>query len=313
VNPPNNISNDVNYSPRFGLDLKDIEAICAAIQQNNPSWRKPRRSLGLLPKDWTPNLISSDGRACHIHVIEELGEHWIQRIKLAKAAKKGVVIAAPLSCWHFNETLIAADELDIEPILVVEDGNEWRVQAYKSIARLIAHQKLILKPDSLKLLGIRLLERARKARGANPRGRLFEDFLAFLFSQIVDFEVFEQNYNTETEEIDIVLKNRQTNGRAWPSNAPLVLVSGKNKTQSVGATAVTSLESKVDKRRGMCRLGFLCASGSISRDAYTHELRYSTGQNVLTLIDGKSLDKLLSNPDKLTSELEALVIRASLR
>jgi len=313
VSWPEDTSNDLDSEPRFGLDLRDVDDICSAILKSNRGWKKPKSPLGLSPIDWTPNLVTADGNACHIHVVERLAGHWTQRMKVARASKIKLSVAAPLVCWHSDETLMATDDLNAEPILLEREHGSWKIESYASVARLIASQKLLLKPESIKVLGLRLLERARKAKGPNPRGKFFEDFLAFLFSQIPDFEVFEQNYRTETEEIDIIINNRRTNGRAWPPNAPLILVSGKNKLDTVGTPAVTSLESKMDKRRGMCRLGFLCASGSFSSDAYNHELRFSVGQNVLVFLDGKTLEKLLAKPDKLTVEMEKLVIQAALR
>jgi Holliday junction resolvase-like predicted endonuclease len=260
-----------------------------------------------------PSLISQSRDICHIHVVARLRDHWVKRIRSAQGADYSVSVAAPIDCWQSEETLLTADDLGIAPMVVSDNNGVWDVVSYRSVARLIAGLKLLLNPTGLEQLGKKLLVRAQKAQGATIRGQLFEDFLAFFFSQIRDFEVFAQNYNTATEEIDIVLKNRRTDGRAWPPSTPLVLVSGKNKKTAVGASALTSLESKMNMRRGMCHLGFLCSSGTISRKAYDHELRYSAGSNVVAFLDGHMFLQLLDKPQKLTAELERHVIRASLR
>jgi hypothetical protein len=308
-------SDDLEEAERdraFGLDLADVNSIAAALIGADKKWQVPNQPLRLSPLDWNPHLVSSDKRVCHIHVVSRLGNHWVQRMKAARAAGKTIVIAAPLNSWHSDSTLLIADELGAEAILVSNDDQGWRAKAYRSTGQLIAREKLLVAPATLGALGTRMLTRARELKQANDRGDSFEDFLAFLFSQVPEFEIFAQNYNTATEEIDLIVKNRNTNGRAWPPNAPLILVSGKNRKDVVGAPSVTSLASKVEKRRGMCRLGFLCASGAISRDARDHELRYSGGENVLVLIDGKTLDRLLGVVD-FSVELERLAVEAALR
>jgi hypothetical protein len=233
-------------------------------------------------------------------------------MQAARTAGRKLVIAAPLNSWHSDQTLLVADELGAQTVLVSNDNGGWLAKTYRSTGQLIAREKLLVGPETLRVLGTRMLKRARGLKGGNARGDSFEDFLAFLFSQVPEFDIFAQDYNTATEEIDLIVKNRNTNGRAWPPNAPLILVSGKNRKDVVGAPSVTSLASKVEKRRGMCRLGFLCVSGAISRDAREHELRYSGGENVLVLIDGKTLDRLLSVAD-FPAELERLAIEAALR
>ncbi len=272
----------------------------------------PSQTLGLTPLDWRPHLISSDDRVCHVHAVNRLNNQWVQRMRAARDAGRQVVIAAPLSSWHSDDTLLIADELTAQAVVLSQINRQWRSHLYRSVAQLIAREKLLVASATSTRLGQRMLARARAMKGANRRGDSFEDFLAFLFSQVPEFDIFEQNYNTATEEIDLVIKNRNTHGRAWPPNAPLVLVSGKNRKDVVGAPSVTSLASKVENRRKMCRLGFLCTSGAISSDAREHELRFSREENVLVLIDGNTLDRLVA-ADDFPAELETLVVNAALR
>jgi hypothetical protein len=312
VSGPDDLAEETERDRAFGLDLADVDSIAAAIIGIDKKWQITNQPLGLSPIDWNPHLVSSDKRVCHIHVVSRLGNHWVQRMQAARAAGKQIVIAAPLNSWHSDQTLLLADELGAQAVLVANDDDMWLAKTYRSTGQLIAREKLLVGPATLGVLGARMLTRARKLKEANARGDSFEDFLAFLFSQVPEFEIFAQDYNTATEEIDLIVKNRNTYGRAWPPNAPLILVSGKNRKDVVGAPSVTSLASKVEKRRGMCRLGFLCTSGAISRDARDHELRYSGGDNVLVLIDGKTLDRLLGVAD-FPAELERLAVEAALR
>jgi hypothetical protein len=236
----------------------------------------------------------------------------MERMLAAQKANKTVTIAAPLSSWYENKTILAADELDAAGIVLRPFGKAWQAKAYDTIVELVAGENLIVAPDNLRLIGQKILKRARDATDKHMRGQLFERFLCLLFSQISDFELFEHNYRTETEEIDGVFLNRRIHGRCWPSS-PLVLLSGKNTKGGAGAPAVTSLAAKMRNRRGLCKLGFLCSANSISTDARNHELRYSHEESVIVLLDGKDLDGLLDKTDQLEAELERLVVNASLR
>lgn len=312
MSDPDELESEVERARASGLDLADVDLIIAAVVRMDGRFATPKRPLGLTPIDWKPHLVSSDNRVCHVHAVDRLGSQWIQRMRGARRENLQVVIAAPLSSWHSDNTLLTADELNAQAIILSQVNRQWRAKWYRSIGQLIAREKLLVAPTTLKGLGTRMLARARAMKGANARGHSFEDFLAFLFSQVPEFDIFEQDYHTATEEIDLVIKNRNTHARAWPPNAPLVLVSGKNRKDVVGAPSVTSLASKVENRRKMCRLGFLCTSGGISRDAREHELRFSKNENVLVLVDGTTLDRLVAAND-LPAELEKLVIDAALR
>jgi hypothetical protein len=293
------------------FDLADVAKMMTAIQKLDAEWKQPKKSLGLTPANWRPHLVAAK-RACHIHAVSVLREHWTKRMAAARKAKRQVTIAAPLSCWYANETILSADELDAAGIVLRLSGKTWKAKGYDTIVDLVAGENLIVAPNNLQLIGRKTLENARAASDKHVRGRLFERLLCLLFSQVSDFELFEHNYRTETEEIDAVFLNRRVHGRCWPSS-PVVLLSGKNTKGGAGAPAVTSLAAKMRNRRGMCKLGFLCSANSISNDARNHELRYSHEESVMVLLDGKDLDGLLDQADQLEAELERLVVSASLR
>lgn len=293
------------------FDLADVAKMVSAIQKLDAAWKQPKKSLGLKPADWRPHLITAN-RACHVHAVSVLREHWIKRMAAAQKANRQVTIAAPLSCWYGSETIVAADKLNAGGIVLRLSGKIWQAKGYDTIVDLVAGENLIVSPNNLQLIGRKTLASARAATNRHVRGRLFEKFLCLLFSQVSDFELFEHNYRTETEEIDAVFLNRRVHGRCWPSS-PVVLLSGKNTKGGAGAPAVTTLAAKMKNRRGMCKLGFLCSANAISSDARNHELRYSHEEGVMVLLDGKDLDGLLDQADNLEAELERLVVNASLR
>jgi hypothetical protein len=159
-------------------------------------------------------------------------------------------------------------------------------------------------------LGLRALERAIEATTSGPKGRLFETFLGFLFSQINYLELFSSNYKNDTEEIDIVLRNRQTSSGALP-RTPLILVSAKNEKEPLGVPALTSLEGKIRNRRGQCGFGILCCSRKFAATVRDHLLRGSREPHVIATLDGEGLRALLQAQD-IEKALEAIATKASL-
>src|SRR5205823_14487629 len=110
------------------------------------------------------------------------------------------------------------------------------------------------------------------------RGRRYEAVIAFLLSQISDFDVVERNYRTQTEELDAVIQLRSTQGRVWTGlRAPLMLVEAKNwRTTSVGQKEVSTFRVKMLGRRGTVRIGLMFGASGFTSDALDQELRFSS-------------------------------------
>ncbi|MDT5272959.1 MAG: hypothetical protein QOH49_5145 [Acidobacteriota bacterium] len=90
----------------------------------------------------------------------------------------------------------------------------------------------------------------------NRKGKALELLVAALFSSIEGFNVIDSNVNTETEEIDIVIRNESTHP-TWQKESSLILVECKNwHSKRVGQNEFELFQSKIEKRVGRCRLGF---------------------------------------------------------
>jgi hypothetical protein len=304
---------DVFARDPLGLDTEDRRSMGAAIRALEPSWVEPMEPIRLPGMSWLPTLVGQNGALCHVHAAATLGRAWLRRMQKAREVGHDVAVAAPLAAWQFHQTLRTLTTLEVRPIVLEGDrASGWQATAFRSVAEMIAMLNLGVDPDTLRDLGNLLLDRALAARGSNERGDRFKDFLCLLFSQVPYLEVFQHNFENETEEIDLVLINRRVGQWAAPFG-PLVMVSAKNTTGAVGAPALRSLYAKMANRRGQCRLGFLCASGRFADTVAQEDLRHSRGDSVVVHLDGQELRRLLIHTERLGELVEELVIGAALR
>lgn len=298
-----------------GFELSDRVEMTKALQESDPAWRLPERALKLVNSSWRPDLIKDTGEVCHIHTIRGLGNAWARRFGEAKNIGLRVHVAAPFELWYSGETLVEMDRYEIVPIVLQQEEPEasktWVSTAYTSVAELIALKNLKLHATEVKKIGQRLFARSFDSGTSDEIGKRFEDFLSLLFSQVSYFQVYKRDFENETEEIDLVLINHRVSERALP-NSPIVLVSAKNTTKSVGVRALSTLQTKMVNRRGMCNLGFLCASRNIAVTVATQDLRSSHEGRIIVTLGGMQLKHLIHNAERLDDEIEKLVIDAAL-
>jgi hypothetical protein len=146
----------------------------------------------------------------------------------------------------------------------------------------------------------------------HEKGRRLEALLAFLFSSVRDLRVVERNFETDTQEIDIVLQVDNFSNRVWRMSGPLLLVESKNTKDATPQNVVSLLIHKIRGKRGACKLGFLVSLNGFTSDAMREELRISESENCVAMLDKDDLIALFEAED-LDEELEKIVRRAMLR
>src|SRR5207245_466731 len=95
-------------------------------------------------------------------------------------------------------------------------------------------------------------------------------------SQVEDFYIAEVNLRTQTEELDVVVQQRATQGRCWATiGAPFILVEAKNWKENVDQREVSILRTKMQGRRQTVRIGLMFAASDFTVDAKQQELRFA--------------------------------------
>lgn len=306
-----NIPEDDAVQPTPRVDESDVAAMLGAISANDAAWRIATQPLGIAP-DWQPHLTAPRA-VCHLHTVSKLRAHIRRRIDAAQRAGYRVHVAGPLEFLFENEVLVALHDADVRPILVAEQRGCWAAHSYRTIAELVYANGWVLDGAAFRHIGESLLDRALAATTTNEKGWRFEDFLAFFFSHSSYFKVHAVNFETTTEEIDVVLtRQRHAERDERVDISPIVLVSGKNVGSSVGAPEMRSLENKMLNRTHACRLGFLCSSRTFASTIREHQLLMARDDRLIVTISGDTFRALLAKPETLDAALVRLIQNAAI-
>lgn len=305
------VSEDDAALPTPRVDESEVSAMLSAIRASDATWRVPTQPLGITP-DWQPYL-TAPGAVCHIHTVSKLRAHIRRRIDAAQRAGYRVHIAGPLEFLFESDTLVALHDADVRPILVAEECGTWTATGYRSVAELVYRNGWAVDGTAFRRIGESLFERALAAKTSDEKGWRFEDFLAFFFNHSSYFKVHAVNFETTSEEIDVVLtRQRHAEREERVDISPIVLVSAKNVTSPVGAPEMRSLENKMLNRTHACRLGFLCAARTFASTIRDHQLLMARDDRLIVTINGDTFRTLLADHEALDAALVRLIQNAAL-
>lgn len=272
-------------------------------------WTVPDSAVDLGDIQWRPDLIKENGDLLYV-AFEEIDRPWERRLEAASKSGRGlVVVCTPRALSIANLALL--QRLDARPALLDGNSEEPEMSEYESIGDLVASYELDL-GARLSELAIPLLDRAIACNDSFEKGMLFEQTLCLILSQPRYFQVVEHRFKNETEEIDLVLRNRATGALAEILGGPLVLVSGKNQARPVGGPEVRALRGNMGNRRGRCSFGILASAGTLARTTKAEQTHATTDPSLaVAVLDGSDLRALAQSGD-LDGELEGHLMAAVL-
>jgi ActR/RegA family two-component response regulator/Holliday junction resolvase-like predicted endonuclease len=132
----------------------------------------------------------------------------------------------------------------------------------------------------------------------NRKGKALETLIVALFSSVEGFNVISSNVNTQTEEIDIVIRNESSH-LTWQKESSLILVECKNwHSKRVGKSEFVLFKEKIENRAGRCRLGFLIIVEEFAETVTKEMLRSSKADLLIVPIDGEKLLQLAQNSNR---------------
>lgn len=268
--------------------------------------------LDLGSKRWKPNAVSADGtRLLYVFLQDELPR--FVRDRLALAAQKGIkpVLALALASLfkpEVVELLVVADA----DVIVLDDYVTVRQLEPRALLVALADIEVPVSPELRKTVANVVWKRIGDGT-SHEKGRRLEGLLAFAFAQARDLKVVERNYRNETEEIDLVLQIDNFSSRVWQkSGVPFILVEAKNRADKASQPMVSSLITKLQTKRGTARIAVLVSLAGFTDDARMQELRFSTQDICVVMIDRAQLESMLT-ADDVDDALEILVRQALLR
>jgi hypothetical protein len=285
--------------------------VLSAIRAASNSWREAEAAIILAGNvRWRPDLVTANKGLLFLSLMGGIPRALIRRMEAARESdydltvalgSRGIEISTLLALQELDARIIAIDWLDTEEVSIV---------SYRSVADWISTERISLSPDDFQRLA-----RARLTGAlSDPRsvkGRLYEEVLCLLFSQISWVTVDEHSYRNESEEIDLILGIHATGHIAELAKGPVAIATAKNESKATGSSTVKYLKEQMANRKGRCKLGFLCSASTISREAGVEILRGSQSSDlVLAHLDRDDLEALISKPTDLDEGLQRLIRRA---
>ena len=140
---------------------------------------------------------------------------------------------------------------------------------------------------------------------AHAKGRRLEDLVSRLLESVQGFIVDRRNLRTETEELDLVLRN-ESQDPFWIKLPPYLLVESKNWSSKVGTPELAWFADKL-RERPEARLGLFIAPGGFSKSVDDKALSYRKEGLTMVLVDRPDLEALVhARSDQRTDLLKAL-------
>jgi hypothetical protein len=294
--------------PATGPAETDRRAALDAIRADDSKWA-PSETADFSGVRWQPDLVR-DGGVLHLGLTSEVPNAWMRRMEAAASVGSDVTFATTVLDLPI-EALERLQRIDARIIWVDTERTPPRAARYRSIADLIATERLYLDPAGLRVLAGSRLREAVETTDSHPKGRWFEEALCLLFSQVSWLTVDKHAYRNSTEEIDLLMGCHAIGHVDRLVGGAVVVGTAKNEAKPTGSQTVKYLKEQMANRKGRCKLGFLCSASTISSDASEEIMRGSQSTDaVIVPLDRKTFESLLDDVDELDRRIEQLIVDA---
>jgi hypothetical protein len=251
-------------------------------------------------------------RGWHIHVVRPLSDSWAQRIKAAVSAKQSlkIGIAAPENLFSDEDFLRLCDELNAAVIIYKVHGNTFSAQEmFATVGDLIYTKRLKLSLNTASEVLDRAVNGAIYENNNNRKGVLLELVVAVLLSQVDGFEVSDVGISNRTQQMDVLVHNRNVGGALGGS--PIVLAEAKNWKNPVDTSEYATFVRKLQSRHGRAKLGYLITTSRFTAGVSAERRRESMDETLIVLVDGKELPTLWRDFKSITEGFERITLRAT--
>lgn len=138
------------------------------------------------------------------------------------------------------------------------------------------------------------------------KGRYLEDLCDLLLREVPGFTVVKRQ-RSEDEEFDLLVQNESAD-LFWAKESQYFIVECKNWTSKVGPEEFDRLRSKLRRRFGRAKLGFLVAVGGFTAGIQSTLSASREQENLIVPLDCDDLSKLVASDDR-AETLKGLVRR----
>lgn len=262
---------------------------------------------------WRPHVLENDiCRGWYLHTEPPTARSWADRIDraLGKSAKFRVGVTAQEKLLLDQEFLDLCHSLNASIIEVEIAKDKVRPkELYATVEDLIYQRHLILSAEVAEKILDRSLARAKVEKDKNRKGVLLELLVAVLLSQVEGFEVTNVDISNRTQQMDVMVHNRNVGGSL--GNSPVVLAEAKNWGNSVGTTEYAAFLRKLQNRHRRARLGYLVTTGKFTSGVTLERRRESNDETLVVFLDGASLPALWRGGKSITQMVERATLDAT--
>lgn len=143
------------------------------------------------------------------------------------------------------------------------------------------------------------------------KGQALEKFFATLMESTSDLPLIARNLYTDTQELDLVVKN-EVQSPFWTSlGSPLIFIECKNWSSSVGAKEARIFESKLRDTGQFCKIGLFVALAGVTEPFLMHINALRRDNYAIAVITKQDIVKFIeSSSANVTKWLETIILRA---
>jgi hypothetical protein len=269
----------------------DVASIIAELVGGDEEWVEGDR-LDIESIAWQPHLHSTKLNAVlHVHMADEIRPYLQKRLRAARDMGIGIHFALEFESLYDPDTVRLLGELDASVHVI---GNSDIRKGIHILAAL-ADDSVPVAPDLRMSLATGVWDGIAKGT-KHERGKRFEALLAFILGQMEDFRIRARNYRGDTDEIDIILQVERVSTRPWyESGVPFVLVEAKNWADAVGQKEISAFITKIQSKRGRCKIGFFFARSGYTSEAQMQELKLANTDIALVLLGPEEIVELIKS------------------
>lgn len=255
---------------------------------------------------WRPHVLERKLlRGWYIHPVSPVSNSWAERIIRARGVKTSlkVGIAATEELLSDERFLEICHELDAAILPFIPKGDAFVArELFPSVEDYICRTRLKLSTDAAQVILDRALLRALAEGNKQRKGVLLELVVALLLSQVDGFEVASIGIANRSQQMDVLVHNRNTGGALGSS--PIVLAEAKNWRNPVDVSEYAVFVRKLQARHGRAKLGYLVTTNRFTAGVRAERRRESMNETLVVLIDGKSLPTLWTDQKGITASIE---------
>jgi hypothetical protein len=270
---------------------------------------------GIIGKDvqWRPHILEYPAkRAWWFHFERPESDFWFVHASRARARDKELTlgVVAPSEVLSDDSILGQLDELGCALLTIETRRDSFGIgDFYASACDFIYQRRLQLPTTLARTVLDRALSRAVSEPNDQRKGVLLEVAAATLLSQVNGFEVTQVGLSSRSQQLDVVVTNRNVGGPL--SMSPVVLVEAKNWSRPVGTSEYALFIRKLQSRHGRAKLGYFVTTDRFTAGVRQEMLRESTGETLAVLLDDETFARAWRDTGSITENIERITVEAT--